>query len=71
MARKVSDCRDIPSTTQCTLMISGEEDEVIRAAKEHAISVHGEKDSPELEQEIRNSLKDEPAEWSRSKSRVA
>ncbi|MHB8876674.1 MAG: DUF1059 domain-containing protein [Myxococcaceae bacterium] len=59
MARKVSDCRDMPSVTGCTLTISGEEEEVLRAALEHAISVHGEEDSAELRRDIRASLKDE------------
>lgn len=57
--RKVADCRELPSESGCTLTISGEEDEVVRAAAEHAASVHGHTDSPELREEIRNSLKDE------------
>ncbi|HEX8995136.1 MAG TPA: DUF1059 domain-containing protein [Ktedonobacterales bacterium] len=59
MARKVADCRDWPSETNCTLTISGEEEEVVRAASEHAISVHGHADTPELREEVRASLKDE------------
>ncbi|MEV7089116.1 DUF1059 domain-containing protein [Streptomyces sp. NPDC093085] len=57
--RKVADCRDFPSETQCSLAISGEEDEVVRAASEHAVSVHGHEDSPELRRQIRSALKDE------------
>ena len=37
MARKVADCRDMPSETNCTLTISGEEDEVVAAATQHAV----------------------------------
>lgn len=59
MPRKIVDCRDHPSDKKCTLMISGEEDEVVRAATEHAVSYHGEKDTPELRDEIRKGLKDE------------
>ena len=59
MARKVMDCRKIPNVVGCTLRISGEEDEVIRAAAEHAASVHGDKDTPQLRQSIRSSLTDE------------
>jgi predicted small metal-binding protein len=59
--RKMADCREMPSESGCTLTISGEEDEVVRAATEHAISVHGHTDSPELRDEIRNHLRDEPA----------
>lgn len=57
--RKVADCRDMPSESGCTLTIAGEEDEVVRAAAEHAASVHGHTDSPELRDGIRSSLRDE------------
>ncbi len=57
--RKVADCRDMPSESGCTLTISGAEDEVVRAAAEHAVSVHGHTDSPEFRDQIRGSLKDE------------
>lgn len=64
--RKVADCREYPSEKKCTLAISGEEDEVLRAATEHAISWHGEKDTPELRKEIRKLLKDEKREASQA-----
>ncbi|MFC9237733.1 DUF1059 domain-containing protein [Streptomyces decoyicus] len=57
--RKKIDCRDQPSEMNCTLVISGEEEEVIRAASEHAVSVHGHTDGPELREQIRSSMKDE------------
>ncbi|MFI0373261.1 DUF1059 domain-containing protein [Actinomadura sp. 3N508] len=57
--RKVADCRETPSEMNCTLTISGEEDEVVRAAAEHAASVHGHDDTPEFREEIRGMLKDE------------
>ncbi|MFG2286179.1 DUF1059 domain-containing protein [Streptomyces sp. NPDC048595] len=57
--RKKIDCRDFPSETNCSLVISGEEDEVVRAASEHAVSVHGHTDSPELREQIRSTLKNE------------
>jgi predicted small metal-binding protein len=59
MGRKVADCRDIPSESGCTLTIAGEEDEVLRAAGEHAVSVHGHQPGPELTEGIRATLKDE------------
>ncbi|MFE5796998.1 DUF1059 domain-containing protein [Streptomyces sp. NPDC056503] len=58
MTRKAADCRDAPSVSGCSLYISGEEEEVVRAATEHAISVHEHTDSPELRAEVRASLKD-------------
>lgn len=60
MTRKMADCREFPSESGCTLTIAGEEEEVVRAASEHAISVHGHEDNAELRQEIRGILKDEP-----------
>jgi len=57
--RKVADCRDFPSEMNCTLTIAGEEEEVVRAAAEHAASVHSHTDNPELRQQIRTTLKDE------------
>lgn len=65
MPRKVADCRDMPSEKNCTLAISGEADEVLEAATQHAIYFHGEQDTPELREMVRSNLKDEPAEWSK------
>jgi predicted small metal-binding protein len=59
MARKIADCRDLPSDIGCTLTIAGEEDEVIRAAAVHAADVHGHADDDELRAMIRAGLKDE------------
>lgn len=57
--RKVVDCREYPSEMNCSLAISGEEEDVVRCATEHAVSVHGHTDSPELRAQIRAGLKDE------------
>ncbi|MCU1450526.1 MAG: hypothetical protein JWP02_2696 [Acidimicrobiales bacterium] len=59
MGRKVADCRDFPSETNCTLTISGTQSEVLQAAAEHACSTHGHSDSPELRKEILAMMKDE------------
>ena len=60
MTRMMTDCRRFPSDSNCALVIIGEEDEVVRAAAEHAISVHGHADDAEFRQSIRDFL--EPAE---------
>jgi hypothetical protein len=60
MGRLMADCRRWPSETNCSLVIIGEEEEVVRAAAEHAASVHGHEDTPELRQQVREFL--EPAE---------
>lgn len=56
MSRKIADCRRYPSVMNCTLTISGSEDEVVRAAAEHAASVHGEPDTPQAREQIRQTL---------------
>jgi predicted small metal-binding protein len=53
------DCRKVPSASDCSLTISGEENEVMKAATEHAVAVHGERDTPEFRETLRKSL--EPA----------
>jgi predicted small metal-binding protein len=57
--RKVIDCRCCPSDSKCTLSISGTEEEVLKAATEHAVSSHGEKNTLELKEKIRKMMKDE------------
>lgn len=59
MERVMADCRRWPSDTNCSLTILGELEEVVRAAAEHATSVHGHEDTPELREKIRDFL--EPA----------
>jgi len=59
MARKVADCRRWPSESNCSLTIIGEEDEVVRAAAEHAVSVHDHEDTPELREQLRQFLEPE------------
>jgi len=56
--RKVIDCRWFPSDNNCTLAISGAEEEVLKAAIDHAVNSHGEKDTPELKKELRKLLKE-------------
>jgi predicted small metal-binding protein len=56
--RKSIDCRDYPSENNCSLKISGTEEEVLDAAVHHAASVHGHESTPELREQIRSMLKD-------------
>jgi predicted small metal-binding protein len=56
--RKSIDCQDYPSEKNCSLKMSGTEQEVLDAAVQHAISAHGHKNSPELRDEIKSMLKD-------------
>ena len=57
--RKSIDCRDYPSEKNCSLKISGTEQEVLDAAVHHAVSAHGHDNTPELRQQIKSMLKDE------------
>ena len=60
MGRMMADCRRWPSDINCSLTIIGEEDEVVEAASQHAVSAHGHEDTPELREQTRGFL--EPAE---------
>ena len=62
MARKMLDCRKVPSETNCSLTIAGTEDEVLDAATAHAVAKHGHPDTPETREMLRAGLTDaEPA----------
>jgi len=57
--RKYIDCSEHPSDSNCTLKISGTEDEVLDAAMAHATTVHGHPDTSESREQLRGMLKDE------------
>jgi hypothetical protein len=56
--RKAIDCRDHPSENNCSLRISGTEEEVLDAATQHAVRSHGHDNSPELREQLRSMLKE-------------
>jgi hypothetical protein len=56
--RKSIDCRDYPSEKNCSLRLSGTEDEVLDAATQHAVRSHGHEDSPDLREQLRSMLKE-------------
>ncbi len=57
--RKSIDCRNYPSEKNCSLKISGTEEEVLDAAVQHAVSAHGHKNASELRDQIKSMLKDD------------
>ena len=57
-ARKAIDCRDYPSENDCSLRISGTEEEVLDLATQHAIQSHGHEDTPDLRDQLRSLLKE-------------
>jgi hypothetical protein len=58
--RKIIDCRNFPSDKNCTLAISGTEEEVLDLALLHAVTVHGHQQTTELREQLRSMLQDEP-----------
>lgn len=61
MERKYIDCREYPSEMNCTVMMSADsEAELLEAAVQHAVSVHNERDTPELRDELRKLMKEMP-----------
>jgi hypothetical protein len=58
-SRKVIDCRNFPNEKNCTIAISGNEEDLLDLAVVHAVSVHGHQQTPELREQIRSMLKDE------------
>jgi hypothetical protein len=61
-SRKMMDCRRMPSERGCSVTIAGTEEEVLTLAVRHAVEEHGHADTPELREELRQILTDEPAE---------
>ena len=48
MVRKYVDCREMPQESRCTIAISADnDDELIDAAVQHAVAVHGHRDNAE------------------------
>jgi hypothetical protein len=53
MTRLFIDCRDYPSEKNCTVSIAADsKGELLDAAVQHAVAVHGHKDSAELRAEL-------------------
>jgi predicted small metal-binding protein len=58
MARFYVDCRDFPSEMNCTVAISADtKPELVDAAVQHAIAVHGHHDSPQLREQLAQMIK--------------
>lgn len=58
MDRMYVDCREFPSESNCTIAISADsERELLEAAVQHAVAVHGHSDSPVLREQIASLIK--------------
>lgn len=65
MARRYIDCRLVPSEMNCTIAISADsDDEVLEAAVQHAVAVHGHTDDAELRDMIRGGIQEGTPEGS-------
>lgn len=53
MSRFYIDCRECPSDVNCSVALSADSrSELLEAAVQHVLSVHGHTDSPELRQQL-------------------
>jgi predicted small metal-binding protein len=60
MGRKFIDCREYPSEMNCSMFMSADtEAELLEAAVQHAVAVHGHTDTPELRDTLRSLFKEE------------
>jgi predicted small metal-binding protein len=54
MNRKYIDCREFPGDIKCTVALAADtEDELLEAAVQHAVAVHGLSDTAELRNELK------------------
>lgn len=60
--RVMVDCRNTPSESNCSLCISGTEEEVMAVAIRHAVDSHGHEDTPELREQIKAAFKEDKTE---------
>ena len=59
MGRKFIDCRAFPSEMNCSIsIIADTETELVEAAVQHAVAVHGHQDTPELRNQLRSAIRD-------------
>ena len=59
MGRKFIDCRDYPTDIKCSLTLTADtEEELLDAALQHGIAVHGYQNTPSLRDELRKGLKE-------------
>lgn len=57
MTRQYIDCREFPSEMNCSVAMSADsEQELMDAAVQHAITVHGHQDTPEFRAQLRQCM---------------
>jgi predicted small metal-binding protein len=59
MARKYIDCREFPSENKCSVTIAADsEKELLEAAAQHAVAVHGHEDTPQLRDQLKTVVRE-------------
>lgn len=59
MGRKYIDCREYPSESKCSIAISADnEGELLEAAVQHAVKVHGHEDTAAFRSQLKQIIKD-------------
>ena len=59
MARQYIDCRAFPSDSNCSVALSADSSkELLEAAVQHAVAVHGHADTPELRSQLQTFFKE-------------
>lgn len=59
MSRYYIGCREYPSDTHCTVALSADtREELLEAAMQHAVQVHGFEDTPAVRAELESALKE-------------
>lgn len=57
MGRMFVDCREMPSEKNCTVAIAADtEQELLDAVVQHAVAVHGAKDTPQFRAEVKKGI---------------
>ena len=58
MTRRYIDCREYPSEMNCSVALCADSDEeLLQAAVQHAVAVHGHEDTPQLREQIKSLFK--------------
>jgi predicted small metal-binding protein len=59
MSRCYIDCRDVPSDAKCTVALSADtKKELLEAAVQHAVKVHGHDDTAEFREQLLGAMKE-------------
>jgi len=58
-SRIAIDCRWFPANIPCEFVISGDEEQVLNLAVQHAVESHGYRDTPALREQLRSILRNE------------